>query len=166
LSSALNKNDNSIIDLSCDPRIAFVPLGGGTLNYWVEKNYLRSLNRPEFHLYDGDKESYKHEIEKVNARNDGSIGMITKKLMMENYLHPKAIEQGLNIRVDVNSKDNVVLAIKNDPTNKYNNKSTIKKYLSQFAFPCMTAELIQEIDPEGEVESWFRTISEMIDQSS
>jgi hypothetical protein len=164
-SSALNKNDRSIIDLSIDPRVAFVPLGGSTLNFWVEKNYLANLNRPEFHLYDGDKDSYKIEIEKVKARKDGSTGAFTRRLMMENYLHPKAIRDGLGITIQVNESDNIVKKIKDDPGNPYGKENTIKKLLSQHAFPLMTSELIRESDPDGEIESWFRTIAKMIEQA-
>ena len=165
LSSALNKDDSTIIDLSSDPRVAFVPLGGGTLNFWVEKNYLGNLNRPEFHLYDGDKDSYIIEIEKVKARNDKSTGIVTKRLMMENYLHPKAIQDGLGISIQVNGSDNIVKKIKDDLSNPYGRESTIKKLLSQHAFPLMTGELIRESDPDGEIESWFRTIAKMIDDT-
>lgn len=166
LSSALNKEDDTIIDLSTDQRIAFVPLGGGTLSFWVEKNYLGKLNRPEFHLYDGDKDSYKIEIDKVNARNDSSTGVTTKRLMMENYLHPKTIQDGLSITIEFNGSDNIMKKIKDDKSNQYEKPATIKKLLSQHAFPLMTSKLIRESDPDGEIESWFRKIVDMVEHAS
>lgn len=40
-------------------------------------------------------------------------------------------------------------------------KAKIK--LAEKAFPLMTAAMIQERDPEGEVNGWFRKIQTMLD---
>jgi len=39
---------------------------------------------------------------------------------------------------------------------------TAKKYLAESAFPKMTAELIDQRDPEGEVRGWFQKLVEML----
>lgn len=88
LSRALHKSDTTLPDLQNDTRVAFVPLGGGALKHWVEKRYLKNLNLPEVHIYDNDVAKYREVIEQVNARNDGSWGVLTKKREIENYLHP------------------------------------------------------------------------------
>ena len=37
-----------------------------------------------------------------------------------------------------------------------------KNKLAEKAFPLMTATMLRERDPDGEVESWFRRIAEML----
>ena len=43
LSRALHDSDQTFPDLASDPRIAFFPLGGGSLTHWVNQGYLRPL---------------------------------------------------------------------------------------------------------------------------
>ncbi|WP_437201694.1 ATP-binding protein [Planctomicrobium sp. SH664] len=99
LSHALHISDRTLLDLSRDPRIAFLVLGGGTLMHWVNQQYLRGLNRPEIHIYDSDVAAYGGAIQQVNTRTDGSWGIHTKKREIENYLHPDAIFEGIGCSV-------------------------------------------------------------------
>ncbi|WP_205125876.1 ATP-binding protein [Plantibacter flavus] len=155
LSSALHAADHSIIDLTTDPRVAFVVLGGGTLQHWVNHHYLQGLGRPEMHIYDSDVEKYAQSITQVNERTDGSWGQLTKKYEIENYLHPDAISEGLGFSISFSDQDDVPALVK---AVKGWNPNTAKKRLAMSAFPRMSSEMIAEVDPAGEVESWLRKI--------
>jgi hypothetical protein len=159
LSRALNSADPTIPDLGINPAIAFVTLGGGTLCHWVNEHYLRGLNRPEVHLYDSDVQTYAQSIAQVNQRNDGSWGVQTLKMEMENYLHPDAIFEGINCRIAFTDTDDVPALV---GAQMNWNASNTKKKLAKFAFPRMTAERIRQRDPSVEVEGWFRRIGAML----
>lgn len=159
LSSALHDEDATIPDLSDDARIAFVVLGGGTLSHWVNEHYLKGLGRPEVHIYDHDVERYGQMIEQVNQRDDGSWGIQTSKLEIENYLHPDAITEGIGVTITFGDDDDVPALIAGEKGWRAN---TAKKKIAQYAFPNMTAERIREIDPHGEIEGWLRRIGGML----
>ncbi len=159
LSRALHADDPAIPDLTDEPRVAFVVLGGGNLVHWVNGHYLRELGRPEVHIYDGDVATYAKSIAEVNQRNDGSWGALTRKRQIENYLHPDAIRAGLRLDVQVTDVCDVPEIVR---LAKGWSRNTAKQHLSQWAFPEMTAARLRERDPDGEVESWLRRIGEML----
>jgi len=155
MSSALHLADPTIIDLSSDPRIAFVVLGGGTLSHWVNEHYLRPLGRPEIHVYDRDVATYAQSVADVNARGDGSWAVQTLKLEVENYLHPDAIQEGLGVVVAFGDNDDVPAIVGAAGGWKAN---TTKRKLARYAFPKMTAARINARDPGGEFEALLRRI--------
>jgi putative ATP-dependent endonuclease of OLD family len=81
-------------------RFAIIPLGGGTLEHWVDRKYLKKLNLPEIHIYDNDVDKYQDQIDTVNARGDNSWGTLTQNRAIENYLHPKFIKEIYGIEND------------------------------------------------------------------
>ncbi len=93
LSRCLRERYPQVVDLEHDPRVMIVPLGGGTLKYWVDSRYLKNIRCPEVHIYDCDVKHYQKSIDQINARADGSWGTLTHKYEIENYLHGKAIEE-------------------------------------------------------------------------
>ena len=159
LSRALHSADPTIPDLSCDPRIAFVVLGGGTLKHWVNQHYLSGLGRPEVHIYDNDVAKYSDAINDVNSRADGSWGVQTQKREIENYLHSDAVFEGLSLTISINDNDDIPGLFR--AIAKWNS-DTAKRKLAQYAFPKMTAGRMGERDPSGEVEGWFRRIGTML----
>ena len=162
LSNALNLGGDAVINLSSDQRVAFVPLGGGTLTQWVAERYLKGFGRPEFHIYDNDVAKYQRAASAVNARTDGSAARLTDRREMENYLHPDAIKEALDVVVTFDPTDNVPELIANEirknPDRRQLNVSTVKRKLASDAFPKMTKELIDLSDPAGEVKSWLAAI--------
>ena len=159
LSKALHSNDPKLPDLSSDSRVTFIVLGGGTLSHWVNEHYLKGLGRPEVHIYDRDVTKYATAISEVNSRGDGSWGIQTLKYEIENYLHPDAIQEGLNLNVAITDNDdipNIIHGLTGWRTD------TAKRKLAKNAFPRMTAARISERDPKGEVEGWFRRIGAML----
>ncbi|MEJ1375862.1 MAG: ATP-binding protein [Candidatus Sedimenticola sp. (ex Thyasira tokunagai)] len=173
LSQILHFEDNTIPNLATDERVAFIVLGGGNLKHWVNNNYLIGLGKPEFHIYDADVPSYVDSAKEVDLRGDGSRGFITKKYEIESYLHTDAIKTAFGVVVNVTDHPNE----KGEATPKVFAKvysaaqgfdgimgdSKAKMKLSDKAFPQMTAAMIKERDPDGEVEGWFRTIAAAID---
>jgi len=159
LSKALSNEDTSIIDLTKDPRIAFIPMGGSSLLDWVNQNYLADFRRPEVHIYDSDVKKYGEALKEVNARNDGSWGVQTMKLEIENYLHPDAVAEGLSVNINIQDGADIPGLFKIE---KNWNPETAKKYLARNAFPRMTAQRLYERDPQREVEGWLRRIERML----
>lgn len=166
LSRMLNQASPEVYpDLTSDRRFAFVPQGGGTLGQWVSNRYLKDLNRAEFHLYDNDVDEYKETAKQVNARGDGSLAIVTSKLMMENYLHSDAIFDALGVRVEVtaecNVPDMVVNATRTTDGVRPIKKRIVKSRLADAGFGSMTLERLDESDPDGDVKGWFEKIAEM-----
>lgn len=156
LSAALHKQDATLPDLETDPRIAFVLLGGSALKHWVNEHFLRRLGRPEVHIYDRDVPAYAVACAAVNARTDGSWGVLTQKMEIENYLHPDAINEGLSFVVAFGDNDDVPALIAGIGGW---NPNTAKKKMAAYAFPRMTAERILARDPGREIEGWLRRIA-------
>lgn len=171
LSVALHQSDATLPNLASDERLAFVVLGGGTLEHWVNQHYLRSLNKPEVHIYDGDVVGYEEHARRVNERDDGSWAVITHKHEIESYLHKDAISEAFGIEIEVTDRP---VEGKGTPrvfgeafaakagSGKPLKDSSAKKKLAQQAFPRMTAEMLDERDPDGEVRGWFRRIGDML----
>lgn len=83
-----------IIDLN-DPQIIIIPMGGSTLQFWVNDNYLEKLNLSQLHIYDSDVGSnvphkYRKYIDIINTRPN-SIGFETLLREFENYITPDFI---------------------------------------------------------------------------
>ena len=86
------------VDLSTEPRIAFVLSGGGNLKHWVNRRYLRGLDLPEIHIYDRDNDrGYRNHVDAVNRRDNRDWATLTSKREIENYLHPAAVRDVLGI---------------------------------------------------------------------
>ncbi len=174
LSSALHQEDPSIPNLDTDERIAFVVLGGGTLKHWVSEHYLKGLGCPEVHIYDSDVNAYGATIDAINQRADGkgSWGALTTKHEIENYLHPSAIQAAFNVTIPIDDQPGAdgksvpklfgeaFSLSRGHGAPLGENKAKAK--LAEQAFPKMTAALIRERDPAGEVEGWLRRIAGML----
>lgn len=173
LSRALHLEDQTLPDLNTDERMAFMVLGGSTLKHWVNEHYLRQLNRPEVHIYDGDVKKYAESVQQVNQRNDGSWAVQTRKYEIENYLHPEAIQAAFGVEVEVSDqsadgsqavpKAFAVVYSQAMGLDEVMGDKKAKNKLTEKAFPLMTATMLRERDPDGEVEGWFRRIAEMLD---
>lgn len=172
LSKALHQENSSLPNLESDDRVAFVVLGGGTLKHWVNERYLRALNRKEVHIYDRDVQNYAHEIAKVNSRKDGSWAVQTEKHEIESYLHPDAICKAFGVEIDVTDHPVDGKATPRQFAEAYSylksydrilNDNKAKKLLADYAFPLMTAKMICERDPNGEVLGWMTKIQKMIE---
>lgn len=166
----LREKYKDIIDIDNDERVVIVPLGGATLKHWVEKRYLRKLNCPEVHIYDRDVEKYQKSIDEVNARIDGSWGTLTKKYEIENYLHPDAIKDCYGVDVDTD-EDKVPEAFGKAYSvkmkyDKLMSGTKSKPYLSKVFRNFMTLERLEERDPDGEILSWMRRVTGVVNRKA
>lgn len=172
LSKAMNNKYPELPDLTNNEKVAFVLMGGSTLKHWVNHNYLKELGKPEFHLYDNDVNTYQQSIDQVNNRNDNSCGQLTQKLEIESYLHKNAIIAGFDIEIEIPDQLNgdgkaTPKIFAEAYSQKIGLPNTIKdtkakKFLAERAFPNMTADMIEERDPNNEVKGWFETINELL----
>ena len=167
------------IDLSSDPRVAFVPTGGGNLRHWVNRRYLGRLGLPEIHVYDRDNDSsYQPQVEAVNRRPNGDWATLTSKREIENYLHPDAVRTVLGIDIEIDDDADVPLLsararhdVSNSPKKwdeveeheRGRKISRIKRCLCHEVIARMTREQLRDRDPSGEVEGWFQRILEKLD---
>lgn len=180
MSTILRASDNSLIDLTDDPRVVVIPLGGSTLVQWVQAHYLRRTGLPEIHIYDRDTDTppkYQRAVDEVNARTDGSWATLTGKQETENYLHPDAIAEGIDVTVTFGPDDDVPLLVAQalhqtnpqaKPWDQVSDKdkakkmSWAKKRLNHEAAAKMTAERLVQSDPSSEISQWLRKIAEAI----
>lgn len=172
LSRALHAADATLPNLATEESVAFVVLGGSTLKHWVTEHYLKSLHRPEVHIYDSDVATYGASVAAVNQRGDGSWGAQTTKHEIESYLHAEAISDAFGVQINVpdglDANGKAVPALFASamhaarPVGDPMNDGTAKKKLTARAFPLMTAARIASRDPAGEVEGWFRKIGLML----
>jgi predicted ATP-dependent endonuclease of OLD family len=165
------------IDIPNNPEILTVSLGGGTLHHWVNKNYLRKLNRPEVHIYDNDVKKYKDVVDEINKR-ENSWATSTKMYEIENYIHPDIIPVLYNIdekfiktedawleewkEMDISKTLSIFL--KKIKAEKYKSLTgegpdSIKKALNERGALRMTVEYLKDLDAYDEVKGWFDKIA-------
>lgn len=149
-------------------KISIIPMRGGNLHNWVERNYLKDTNVIEFHLYDSDLSSgkneyqYKPDCDKINARRDGSKAVLTAKREMENYIPLSVYKKSFQ---DIKWPDEIdqdtfdfpsfireKLGLKENDVKKIINGSVAKK---------ITADHIKGINAWDEVKGWFETLCQL-----
>lgn len=89
---------NGLIDASfTDLNIAIIPIGGcGGIKHWVNLDLFTKLEKPFFIFLDSDKssaaEESKNRTELIEyGLTESTDFMITKKRLLENYMHPMAL---------------------------------------------------------------------------
>lgn len=167
INALFRTEDSSIVDLFGDPRVAFVVLGGSTLQEWVNQHYLKNLGIPEVHIYDRDElenNKYKHQDAKeaVDARGDGSVGYLTHKREMENYLHLDAINDALQsvtgstFTFSLTDDCDVEAEIKNALGGQHKiQRRSIKHWLNEDAANQMTLDRLRDRKGYDEIKGWF-----------
>ena len=173
--------DEAGFDPDNTPEIVFLPLGGSTLRDWVNSHYLKSLRRPEIHIYDRDADcppKYQTQANKVNQRNDGSRAFLTTKREVENYLHPDAIRDVLGVNVQISDDSDVPEmvaraiheqgegAVPWDQLNeeKRRKKEThAKQRLNNEVAAAMTVARLRDRNALDEIREWFRAIKAVIE---
>jgi len=177
----LRTRHETIPDIVNDPQIAVIPLYGEHLKNWVDNNWLRGRGIVEFHLYDKDDDSkYAEYSEAVNGRGDGSYACLTQRLSIESYVHPRAVCEALNVTCELetlrekdydlprvvvdylreNKKHQLWKPIHDSNPREWRRK--IKPYIHDHAVPLMTLEMLEEIDPDNDILSWFRQMAQML----
>jgi putative ATP-dependent endonuclease of the OLD family len=189
ISEKLSREETAVADLEAAEiagTLIFFPLGGSTLALWSSR--LQNLNRPEFHLYDRDTvppeaAKYQEHVDTVNGR-EGCVAWCTGKLEIENYLHIDAIKAtyaAIDIELgrdqnfgDFDDVPSEVARLVHEqsgsetPWNELNEKKQGKKVSKAKRLLCsqaplhMTPDLLNEIDPDGELLGWLKEISKFL----
>lgn len=185
ISKMLIASGEAVVDLGKDEllgEIIFFPLGGSNLALWTSR--LENLNKPEFHLYDRDNPppkpaKYQSYIDQINTRQKCTAKSTTKK-EMENYLHKDAIMaayQQFNITITISNNfedfDDVPLEVAKLvhsvsgsskrwedllPDRIEEKMSNAKRTLNSIATTHMTKNMLDEIDSDENILSWFNDI--------
>ena len=167
INKVFRDEDSAIIDLFADPHVALVVLGGSTLQEWVNEHYLKNLGLPEVHIYDRDemkngKYKYQDAKDAVNARGDDSVGYLTTKREMENYLHIDAINEALQSVVDSSFTFNVTdeCDVEDEIKSALNGQGkiqrrSIKHWLNEDAAAKMTLDRLHQRNAYDEIKGWF-----------
>lgn len=158
----------NIIDLK-EEQISIIPLHGGNLKNWVDRDYLKDSNIIEFHIYDSDLNSgkntnkYQEEIDKVNSRKDGSCAIKTQKREMENYIHKSLIEKEFGIDLsgiaDYNVED--IPSFITSRIHVAKTEEAIKAILNGRFSKQLTREMLEELGAFDEIKGWFEKIKEL-----
>lgn len=175
-----------IIDLN-DDRIIFIPMGGSSLQFWVNNNYLEKLNLAQLHIYDSDKGSnkpnkYTQYVEAINKRQH-SQAFETNLRELENYITPSLlITQYPDLKETISSSSWDILDIaellakyihENDsqskkswvdlPTDKKEKKkSKAKNKINNEIIKNITSEYLQKHDYYFEIDSWFQAAKQLL----
>lgn len=149
-------------------RVLFLPIGGGIHEGWWSR--LAPLECSEFHLLDAEVEPEttirRLLIERILARPNCQARLMSKR-SLENYLHPAAIRAAGGGVIDFGDHDCVAerfvqqrhgcwdqMSRKTRQRLKYR----AKKWLNSMAVDHMTAAMLADRDPVGEVIEWLSAI--------
>jgi hypothetical protein len=177
VSRILHKWDNTVPDLGSNPRIACLPLGGSTLKQWTDRRYLRGLHLKEAHIYDRGTDAppkYQQYVDNINGLGPDHYAVLTGKREAENYLHPDAIREEMNVTVAVTAQDSVPEAVARavheasgspKPWDELEEKtkggkiSNAKRRLNGGVVARMTHERLSAMDTNAEIESFLRQVA-------
>ncbi len=171
ISKQINQQHPELPDLSTDTRVAMVAVGGGNLKYWIDYDYLKNFDIPEVHIYDRDVSSlYQPHCATVNSRSNGSWATLTTKRTIENYLHPDAIYEVLNIRITFRDSDDVPLLVAQnfeqpaiwatlDSKAKKKRANMQKHPLNKAVVQKMSYARLQVADPDNDIINWLIKIA-------
>lgn len=169
-----------LADMEAEGRLIFLPIGGSDLAVWSQR--LAPLGLHEFHLLDRDVPPLTHEhqaaVDTVNRRH-GCIAALTSKRHTENYVHADAIFRVRGLRVKFGPDDDLPELVARRtyallggqhawheiPSRKRRQmKHRAKRWLNTEAVDAMTADLLAQQDPDGDVRSWLEAIAWLAQQ--
>lgn len=157
-----------VVDLSSG-EVAVVPMQGGTLKNWIQRDYLKDSNVKEIHLYDSDVDEYRKEVEKMNNLQDGRrYGFITERYEMENYIPMELVEEqfGLELSeysdrwgIDLDIPKLLVGKVgKSLGRNDMEREKRVKNILNGSVMKKCTYKMIKNMGNEAEIKKWFEAI--------
>jgi len=179
LSDQLQPDEPGLPDLRClttTGQLVWIPAGGGDLRAWATR--LAPLGVAEFHLYDREQapETANRQavVDQIRQR-PGCEAALTTNRALENYLHPAAIQAATGITINFDDHDPVAERLVRSrpnldavwPTFSRRSRQRLlnlaKRVLNTQAVRHITAALLAERDPAGEVLGWFRRIGALLD---
>lgn len=157
----LRAEGHSVPDFDNDERIVTIPVGGSTLQDWVNSHRLRRIGLPEVHIYDRDTDAkYQESVEQVNARNDSSKAFLTRKREIENYLHADAIKEVLGVDVCIDDECDVATLVADALGQSRWKRKPIKSWLNNDVARQMSSERLKARGAFEELLEWFAAIEE------
>jgi putative ATP-dependent endonuclease of OLD family len=173
-----------IVNLEEDESIIFLPMGGSTLQFWVNSDYLAKLNLNQVHIYDSDLGSdkpnkYSSYAAIINAKGEGNIAFETNLREMENIYPPSLITQIYDVEIpaEINwiTTDVPELVARHnhaisdsphawedlDKENIKRKTSNIKNQLNNTHIDLVEMNHLVESNTRDEVIGWFNTINEL-----
>ena len=173
-----------IVNLEEDESIIFLPMGGSTLQFWVNSDYLAKLNLNQIHIYDSDLGSdkpnkYSSYATIINAKGEGNIAFETNLREMENIYPPSLITQIYNVDIpegiDWTTTDVPELVARHnhgisdsphawedlDKENIKRKTGNIKNQLNNTHIDLVEMNHLVESNTRDEVIGWFNTINEL-----
>jgi predicted ATP-dependent endonuclease of OLD family len=150
--------------------LAIIPMHGSNLKDWINRYALKNTNAIEFHLYDRDNDQkYKPNIEHVKKRRDGSIGILTNKREIENYVPKEKIEKEFNIEIKLTPTENwddidIPTKIKEKRTDL--KESDIKSIICGKLSKALSKNDLESLNAWDEVKSWYEKINELVSRVS
>ena len=149
--------------------LAIIPMYGANLKDWINRYALKNTNAIEFHLYDrDDDQKYKKDIEQVRNRNDGSIGMLTKKREIENYISVDKINSEFSIHIEATNEEWDDMDVPNQIMGRRKDlkECDIKSIICGKLSKSTTKEELIFLNAWDEVRSWFDKINELVAKAS
>ena|GEM_PF-761874 len=179
ISTLLHTDDPTLPDLASmerDRELIFLPISGHP-QAWIRR--LAPLGIPEFHLYDREEspvtEQRQQTVATINQR-PRCRAVLTQKRSLENYLHPHAIQAVAGVALEYGDYECVATVaaqqVFDSAHHDYSWKqltrrarvrltNRVKHWLNTSAVEQMTVSLLQEVDPDGEIISWLKTIGQL-----
>lgn len=176
----------AIFDMQNDDRLIKLPMGGSTLQFWVNHDYIGKLKLSQVHIYDSDKGhpekayQYKKWVDTINDKGGKNQAYLTSKRELENYIHPAIIKDNyvLELTYDGNwdeldipeqiAKYNLSISESTqtwdelDKEDKKDRKGKVKNQLNNDHSKKLTRQHLEEINAFTEIESWFKKIAEFL----
>lgn len=169
-------------ELTRSGRLVIVPAGGGDPVRWAER--LAPLGLRQLHLYDREQQPQtavrQRAIAQINAR-PGCRGVLLAKRSLENYLHPAAICAAGGPQLCFGDDDPVAMLVAEQrfctslPSSVWDGLSHrarhrlangAKHWLNRLAVEQMTAALLAERDPRGELLGILQAIAGLASDGS
>lgn len=173
------------VDLKSN-EIIILPLGGSTLKFWVNNEYLGKLNLAQVHIYDSDIGSqqphkYKEYVDKINMQSKCNA-FETSHREMENYITPNVLKRIIDFDInDIDSENWSSFSVPeayarykhkiSESTKRWDelDDDKKKKKISQ-AKNTVNTELVKKVKKKDlieynlydEVLSWFRAIKQFL----
>lgn len=170
--TAINHNIpelKDIVDLS-DNDFSLIPLNGGHLIDWVNKDYFSESPIKEIYIVDNDVEKYVKLIETIQKEDDGRrFGWHTKLPEMENYIAPELIEDQFDIDLskykdtwfDIDVPKTLLNLVNPEIKDAKKREVVIKQILNQSVSKKITKDILMGMNCWDEIEGWFKKIRDI-----
>ena len=159
---------NSLVDIGRKD-IVIIPLGGSSLQFWVNHKYLKNLDAAQVHIYDSDigstsSNNYTEYIDAINNSWDKSIAFATQKRELENYIHPNLINLKFGSSFSVDSNwDTMDIPTELKSSGVRMRQGKIKDCLCMELSKNMSKDKLMELGAWDEINLWFQKMKELLE---